>query len=186
MNNEVFEKSIILVGPPASGKSTLSARLSLETGFKEISVDYYRNRYRKNHNGQYTENDKLEIYREILGDLKEPAIISFGGGDGMFNDKQCESKFRNGISNFSNVILLMYSNDKEETINELVRRRTNEFNIQDDHVINDIAGDIKRIVNNNKFDEFCTDTVYTKNKNIDDITDEILNVCKEKVKNHQK
>ena len=186
MNNEIFEKSIILVGPPAIGKSTLSDRLSLETGFKEISVDSYRNRYRKEHGNHFTEYDKIEVYREILGDLKEPSIISFGGGDGMFDDKQYESMFRDGISKFSNVILLEYSNDKEETINELVKRRINEFNIQDDNVINSISGDIKRIVNNNKFSEFCTDIVYTKNKSIDDISDEILSVCKEKVKNHQK
>ncbi len=189
MNRDILENSVILVGPPACGKSTISRRLQKELDLEEVSIDRIRNAWRHEHKKKYNELDKYKLVIGALSNLKRPSVISFGGGDGMFRNKTLQAMFNIAISKFPHVIELGYSEDKNETIEELYKRACNDTGrfgpakrIDDEEkrkeFIEDnkkrIKDDLTNIVMNNHFSDFCTTTIYTKGLTPDEVCEEVL------------
>ena len=131
--NDVFAKSIILVGGMAIGKSTIAQHLNETTNMPIISTDAVRCEILESIPG-YSFEKQLQIRREkgfkgemeylipysniaiskIIDELSTPSIIDMGA---IFSN-QLDAELIKKIQLFKNVILL-YSNN----ISEVLKRR---------------------------------------------------------------
>ena len=176
--DEIYNKSIILIGGMAIGKSTIAKELSKKTGMKYISTDAYKDRILEA-NPDYSFEKQLKIrekygfkgekefllpyllesFKQLLDNLKEPSIIDVGALSTFIIDEE----LRNKLSNYKQIINL-YS----ENIDEILKRRNIDKNSE--------LGIIYQESHNNLINEdISTKSINIDNKNIEEIIKEITN-----------
>jgi shikimate kinase len=126
--------SIILIGPLATGKTTIGKPLAealgmtwielddLRWGYKaEIGYDNdYANKLRQEGGysavGAYWKPFELHVVERVLQDYPTDHIISFGAGNSVYDDPAMLERAKKALAAFPNVILLLPSENAEESI----------------------------------------------------------------------
>ncbi|MEG0022179.1 MAG: hypothetical protein RSB77_05330 [Bacilli bacterium] len=129
----VFENSILLIGPPSVGKSSLSRILSEKTSMPTVSLDdsrdkyYYELGYDRNYaNKLKMEEGILARYKywkqfeahhvsKFLPNIPEESIIKFEASQTVYEDPELFMKVSNEIKKYNNVILLLPDIDLHES-----------------------------------------------------------------------
>lgn len=176
--NDVYNKSIILIGGMAIGKSTIAKELSKKYDMPYISTDAYkekildedkeysfekqliiREKYGYKGEKEFLLPYLLKSFKQLLDNLKEPSIIDVGALSTFVVDEE----LRNKLSNFNNIIYLY-----TENIDEILKRR----NIDEDSELGNIY---KETHNNLINEEISTKSINVDNKSIEEIISEITN-----------
>lgn len=129
---EVYDNSILLIGPPNVGKSEVSSLLSEITGLPMVSLESTRDKYYneigydkeyatklKREEGflaRYKYWKKFESYHvsKFLPTLKEPSIIKFEASQTVYEDEDLFNAVKRAMENFKNVILLLPDIDLQD------------------------------------------------------------------------
>ena len=176
--SDVLSNSIIFIGPMGSLKSSTSSVVNSVLNMPKISLDdretlkeYYNKR------SEFEDFKDFEFYlsSSVLTNLKVPAIIDFGAGHSVYEDPIMFYEFQKLMSRFSNVVYLIPSLDKEESIqilNErLLERNPNEspetFNANKHFInmpCNEGVSTIREVTGSKDIQEIC-DEVISKIQN---------------------
>lgn len=168
---EVLKNSILMIGPMGIGKSTISNLISSLLNIPIISLDdrqklvtYYSKRK------EFSNFKDFEFFltSSVLTELKESTIIDFGAGHSIYENPIMFYEFKRLISKFANIVYMIPSKDKEESIKILNEKLT--YRNPDERVLNDN----KHFVNMHCNDEVATIKIYTKDKSSEDICREII------------
>ena len=182
IDSNILENSIILIGPMGSGKSTIANLLCKKCNMPHVSLDS-----REQLSSLYEQRQNFDSFKEfeffltgtVLTNLPEPVIIDFGAGHSIYEDAAMFLEMQSLISRFDNVILLIPSEDKEESIAILNERKGIESGSGRDF-------DNRHFVNMPCNYELATLTVYTKDKTPDQISNEIISQIKQKENSNRK
>ena len=181
-----MQSSIILIGPPQSGKSTLARLLSTKLGLPRVSLDqarwdYYREigyddilaAHIRETGGfvalvfYWKEFDAYAVER-VLADYPN-SVIDFGAGHSVYESKELFERVRKALDPYPNVILILPSPDSEESI-KILDERTK-------HLVGTYGQGFNwneyfiRQPSNGALAKF---TVYTQGKTPDETCDEII------------
>lgn len=129
---DVYNKSILLIGPPNVGKSEVSSILSEKTNLPivvlEDSRDKYYNEigYDKKYANKLKREDgvlarykywkKFESYHisKVLPTIKEPSIIKFEASYTVYEDEDLFNAVKDVMKNFKNIVLLLPDIDLQD------------------------------------------------------------------------
>ena len=175
-NSELYEKSILLIGPSGMGKTTISEELSKKTGMGVVHLDRIANEERRmGIRGRFASNDeyKLYLFNRLIDNAKRNnscGIVDFGAGHSIFESEEKFMEAKELLGNFQNIILLQYSDDIEESLEVINARSTGD------------TRDNFRFLTSECNTELATITIYTKEKTKEEIADEIIEKIKSKDK----
>jgi shikimate kinase len=131
---------IILIGPSSTGKSTLGKLLAEELNLPQCSLDCFRWEYFKragydcelaqkfaNNNGvlgliEYWKPFEADVVERVLAEHRN-CVIDFGAGHSIYEDKTLFERVQKALSTYKNVVLILPSPDKAESIEVLVERK---------------------------------------------------------------
>lgn len=129
---DVYEDSILLIGPPNVGKSVVGSILSERTGLPMISLESTRDKYYneigydkeyanklKKEDGflaRYKYWKKFESYHvsRFLPTILEPSIIKFDATQTVYEDEKLFKDVKDEIEKFKNVVLLLPDIDLQD------------------------------------------------------------------------
>lgn len=129
---DVYNESILLIGPPNVGKSEVSAILSERTNLKVVSLESTRDKYYneigydkkyanklKKEEGflaRYKYWKKFESYHvsKFLPTLKEPSIVKFEASQTVYEDEALFNEVKNVMKKFKNIVLLLPDIDLQD------------------------------------------------------------------------
>ena len=174
-NSNLYEKSILLIGPSGIGKTTIAKELSKKTGLEQLSLDRVANEDRRNGiSGKFPTRDdyKLYLFNKVIENAKRNksyGIVDFGAGHSVFESEEKFMKAQELLSDFQNIVLLQYSDDIDESLKVINARSTGD--IKDNFLF--ITSDCNT--------SLATMIVYTKDKTIDEIAEEIIERMKSKI-----
>ena len=176
---------IVLIGPMNAGKSTqgrlLAAALGLpQCAMDDVRWDYYAEiGYDKEHARQIHDAEGfLGLYRywkpfeihaleRVLAERRD-CVIDLGAGHSVYEDDALFARARAALAPFANVVLLLPSEDPEESIRVLRARgggsapAPNEFDF------------VAHFVRHPSNQDLATVVVYTEGKTPEETRDEIL------------
>ena len=197
----IFNKSIVLIGPVAAGKSTISEiiqRQKNELGLVHMPLDktsefylnYYGYDFSKGRNlmksGSYQEYlnyrqlFNFQYIKSLIDNIDRPYLLEFGGSDTITSTNEDSEELKSMLREFKNVVLLLPSKDKKYSEQILERRVT--------HLVDESMGKFLKFVNRQLlqdgfYEEVVTSTVYTESKTPEEVAYEILELVKNK--NHK-
>lgn len=179
--NKLYTDSIILIGPSGAGKSTVAEELRKITYLPRLSLDRIANADRRNgvmRNFNSPDEYNLSLIQKVLdAAVKEgvPGIVDFGAGHSVYRSKEIFEKVKKLLSNFDNVVLLLPSENIEESIDIMAKRSTGDYSTNREFILSPC----------NK--ELATMTVYGNNRTPEEIAKDILDRIKDsKNKNNDK
>lgn len=187
-----MKSEIILIGPPRTGKSTIGRLLAKKLGVKQLSLDderweYYKEigydeelakRIRKTGGFvslvfYWKQFDAYAVER-LLKDHSN-CIFDFGAGHSIYESQELFNRVQSILSTYSNVVLILPSEDKEKSI-QILNERTS-----------DLIGSYGQGFNWNEYFihhpsnyKLAKHIVYTKGKTPQETCDEILRTIKSK------
>lgn len=178
IDDKILENSILLIGPMGSGKTTMGNLLSEKLNMQQISLDHREQLaqlYKKS--GHFKNFKEFEFFltSTVLTHLQEPSVVDFGAGHSIYEDPFMFLEMKHLIEQFSHVILLMPSEEKEESLSILNEQKGIEEGSQR-------AKDNTHFVYSSCNEKLATLIQYTKGKNPSEITDELLMKLEEKTK----
>lgn len=180
MNDSILD--IVLIGPVRAGKSTIGKLLADALGLPQVSLDekrwaYYReigydedfaNSVRQ-HGGFLA----LVLYRNLfdaysverlLSDYQN-CVIDFGAG--VYESLESLGRVKKALAFYPNVILLLPSENKEESLEILAKR--------DPNPPKDLTFDFNaHFINHHTYADLVKYVVYTKEKTPQETCEEIL------------
>lgn len=121
---------IILIGPMATGKSTVAQALAKELGLRQVPMDKVRFYYyfkkgfsleKQNSISEFSEVIKywkpyeVDAVREIIKDFPD-AVIDFGAGHSYYQDENQFKEVESVLSPLPNVFLILPCLDKENAL----------------------------------------------------------------------
>lgn len=130
--DEVYNDSILLIGPPNVGKSVIGDLLSERVGLPLVSLEGTRDKYYneigydkkyaiklKREEGilaRYKYWKKFESYHvsKFLPTIKEPSIIKFEASQTVYEDEELFKAVQQSMKDFKNVILLLPDIDLQD------------------------------------------------------------------------
>lgn len=127
------------------------------------------------------ENEPWKIVERIPiddSDFIQPTIIDFGAGHSVYENPIMFYEFQKLISRFSNVVYMLPSEDKEESI-KILNKRVIERNPNEPE---SSLNNNRHFVSINCNDRLSTIKTYTKDKSLEEICYEILKKYKKKVR----
>lgn len=179
--SKLYTDSIILIGPSGAGKSTVAEELRKITYLPRLSLDRIANADRRNgvmRNFNSPDEYNLSLLQKVLNAaVKEgvPGIVDFGAGHSVYRSKEIFEKVKKLLSNFDNVVLLLPSENIEESIDIMAKRSTGDYSTNREFILSPC----------NK--ELATMTVYGNNRIPEEIAKDILDRIKDsKNKNNDK
>ena len=179
--SKLYTDSIILIGPSGAGKSTVAEELRKITYLPRLSLDRIANADRRNgvmRNFNSPDEYNLSLLQKVLdAAVKEgvPGIVDFGAGHSVYKSKEIFEKVKKLLSNFDNVVLLLPSENIEESIDIMAKRSTGDYSTNREFILSPC----------NK--ELATMTVYGNNRTPEEIAKDILDRIKDsKNKNNDK
>lgn len=130
---------IILIGSIRAGKTTVAALLAKKLGLPQRSMDEFRWKYyqEKNYDEELAKQIReqegfLGIYRywkpfeayavERLLSEYSNCVVDFGGGHSVYEDDELFQKVQQILEPYRNVVLILPSPDREESIQILNER----------------------------------------------------------------
>lgn len=179
ISEDVLENSIILIGPMGTGKSTISKMFSEDMNMESISLDD-RNKLKDLYQYENSFNNfkdfEFFLTGNVLTSLDKPSIIDFGAGHSVYEDPILFFEIKSLIDKFDNVVLLLPSKDKNESLNILNERR----NIEK---YSSKYFDNKHFVYSPYNEILAKDIVYTKDKSKKEVLLEIKDFVKKGLNN---
>lgn len=172
INEDVLTNSILLIGPMGAGKSTISKRLQEDLQLPRISLDDRETLssiyLKRNHFANFKE---FEFYltSNVLSSLKEPTIIDFGAGHSIYENPLMFYEMKKFLSRFQNIVFLIPSQDKEESLSIINQRL-----VQKGNSTRNQLNDNSHFVYSPCNEMFATLTEYTFNMTPDQISTDIL------------
>lgn len=136
-----YSLPIILTGPMAAGKSSVATELAKLTGIPRVPMDRVRWCYyfqagfsleKESLLGSFAEAMaywkpfEVEAVKKIITDFSQ-SIIDFGAGHSYFTEETQFNMVNSYLASVQNVLLLLPSNDKDESLvicNERLKIRT--------------------------------------------------------------
>ena len=176
IDQNILEKSIILIGPMGSGKSTIANLLCKKYNMPHISLDsreQLSNLYERRHDFDSFKKFEFFLTGKVLTNLLEPTIIDFGAGHSIYEDVVMFLEMKSLISRFKNVILLIPSENKEESVAILNERKGIKSGSRQDF-------DNRHFIDMPCNYELATIIEYTKDKTPEHISNEIINQISQK------
>ena len=171
IDENIIKNSVLLIGPMGTGKSTLSKMISTNLQMPRISLDN-REQLKSFYDKRNYFNDfkDFEFYLtcSILTNLTEPSVIDFGAGHSVYENPIMFFEFQKLISKFSNVVYIIPSENKEESIQILNDRLTSR------NVSLKELNDNKHFISMPCNEQLATITLYTKNKNPEQTCEELM------------
>jgi hypothetical protein len=179
-----MKSDIILIGAIGAGKSTVGSLLAKRLNIPQYSMDdlrlgYYKEigydeelaKHKRESEGfwgiyQYWKPFEVYAVERILSDY-DHCVMDFGAGHSVYEDDALFQRVQKVLAPYSNVILLMPSPDRDESVQILNQR--NEYVSDDQPNINE------HFVKHPSNDRLATFTVYTTGKTPKDTCEEILN-----------
>src|ERR1051325_2390846 len=173
---------IILIGPIGIGKSTLGKLLSLALEKPQVSMDdlrwaYYKQiGYDEERAEQLrSEGGFLKLYQywkpfeaysvERLLEEHSNCIIDFGAGHSVYEDDALFTRVQKVLEPYRNVILLLPSQDLDESV-QLLKARGGE-------VVDNDVDFVEHFVKHHSNHDLAKMVVYTKGKTPEQTRDEI-------------
>lgn len=173
MNKRLYDESIILIGPSGAGKSTIANELCRLTGMRRLCLDSIANKARETKiMDKYKSADEFNHYMiaRVLNKVKEEnvyGIVDFGAGHSVFDDKETFDKVKSLLKPFKNIVLLLPSEDIEQSLNILEKRSTG-----------NTKGN-RKFIESSCNQELATMIIYENNKTPEEVALEILRRIKE-------
>ena len=183
--NEVYEKSILLIGPANVNKNVIANELSDRLNMPVVSLDTYREKYYKdlNYDKKYAsklkrENGELARYEyskpfeahyisKFLCDVETPSIIKFESTQTVYEEHDLFAKVYCSMSIFSNVILLLPDVDLQDCWHQINR-------LSKVPVGSDLSRLNWHLVSSPCNSNLATCTIYICDKKTNEVADEIL------------
>lgn len=178
-----MKTNIILIGPVGIGKSTIAELISMKTGLLRRSLDELRWHYydeiccdrglarqkwiTEGFWGLYRYWKPFEAYavKRILEDFDD-CIFDFGGGHSVYEDEALFEQVRTLLSPYPNVVLVIPSPDRDESIRILNER--NNFGSDSQREVNE------HFIRHPSNYDLAKHIVYTRDKEPKEICEEIL------------
>lgn len=181
-----MSKDIILIGPIGAGKSTQGERLSKRLRLPQVQVDRVKWPYYEeigfdqefddmlgNQAGfwaryLYWKEFECHAVERILAE-HEHCVIDFGGGHSVYENNNHFARIRSALEPYRNVVLLIPSDDVEESLQILADRKDrrtepNTYNINEHFLRHHSNYDLAKHI------------VCTKNRTPEQTTDDLLDV----------
>ena len=179
--SKLYTDSIILIGPSGAGKSTVAEELRKITYLPRLSLDRIANADRRNgvmRNFNSPDEYNLSLIQKVLdAAVKEgtPGIVDFGAGHSVYRSKEIFEKVKKLLSNFDNVVLLLPSENIEESIDIMAKRSTGDYSTNREFILSPCNKGLASF------------TVYGNNRTPEEIAKDILSRIKDrKTKNNDK
>jgi hypothetical protein len=187
-----MNSTIILIGPLGAGKTTVGQLLAAKLGLPLCSVDNVRQHYyeKVGYNQslaseiassdqgvggvlRYSKPFEAQMVEMVLADYRH-SIIDFGASNSVYDDEDLLTQVENAMAPYSNVILLLPSPNKDESIEilkaRLIRMLTEAGKTYTDELFELNKYFIQHPANRQLAKQF----VYTKDKTPESICDEII------------
>jgi len=181
--------TIILIGPPEVGKTTVGALLKEKLKIGQVSLDwlrfgYYKEiGYDKSLANKLRESDlealisywqKFDVYAvaRVLSEYRN-CVIDFGAIHSVYDDSKLLDIVRNILKPYVNVILLLPTPTKEENIRVLLERKSRRYNLTWEEV-QMWERVIRRFIYNQSNYILAKETVYTYGKSQKEILKDML------------
>lgn len=172
--SKLYTDSIILIGPSGAGKSTVAEELRKITYMPRLCLDRIanadrRNGVRKNFNSSDEYN--LSLLQKVLDAAKKedvPGIVDFGAGHSVYRSKEIFEKVKKLLIDFDNVILLLPSEDVEESIKIMAERSTGDYSTNKEFLLSPCNKDLSTMI------------IYGNNRTPEEIANDILNKIKDR------
>ncbi|WP_028855785.1 shikimate kinase [Psychrilyobacter atlanticus] len=176
-----MKKDIILIGPVGTGKSTIGKLLSKDLGIPQASLDDIRWKIYKESGYDFELADEIMQREGFLGiyrywkpfeaysvkralELYPDHIHDFGAGQSVYEDEELFKEVQNALEPYSNIVLLLPSEDREKCLQILFERTQFEHN--------------SLFINNPSNEKLAKIIVYTDGKKLKEITEEIIRKVK--------
>lgn len=180
MDNKIYSDSILLIGPMGTGKSTIAKELANIKKLEYINLDEIREGHLQvirtygidpfsEKHIHITKQNELQLVQNILSNLSNPSIIDFAAGSTEPYNQESFDRMQSLFEKFENVILLLPSENIEESI-EILTERIKARNNDDVKFLEQNIRFLKSPTNK----VLATMTCYTKNKTPQETAKEIL------------
>jgi shikimate kinase len=179
---------IILIGPSGVGKSTVGKLLAERLGIPQISLDelrwgYYKEvgfdenlaRQIRSTQGfpgliQYWARFNVHAVERVLAEHHN-CVIDFGAGHSIYEDEDDFKRVQLMLAPYNNVILLLPSEDVDESIRILTARQQQLAPIADRGIIGSI---MEHHIRHHSNPDLAKMIIYTEDKTFQEICDEII------------
>ncbi len=181
--SSVEPSEIILIGPKLTGKTTIGRMLADALHLPQVSLDDIGRDYLSETDFDLNTLHKVDKEEGIFGALRymrpyeahmveralqdhHHCVMDFGGGHSVYDDDENFQRVQKALAPYSNVILLLPSPDKAESIRILSQRW--EMDVASERKLQ------RLLVTHDSFQRLAKQTVYTKDKTLEAISDEAL------------
>lgn len=180
MDDKIYSNSILLIGPMGTGKSTIANELAnikklecinldeIREGFlqaiRTYGIDPFSEKYI-----HITKQNELQLVQHILSNLTNPSIIDFAAGSTEPYNQESFDRIQSLFKKFKNVVLLLPSENIEESI-EILTERIKARNNDDTKFLEQNIKFLKSPANK----ILATMTCFTKDKTPQETAREIL------------
>lgn len=183
--DEVYKKSILIIGPANSCKAIVASLLSEKTNMPIVSLNNSREKYycdleydKKHANKLKKENGELARYEynkpfeahyitSFLDEIKECSIIKFESTQTVYEQPELFEKVYNSIKKFNNIILLLPDIDLQDSWHQI--NKTSKVPVG-----SDLSKLNWHLVSSPCNSNLATYTVYMCGKNKEEIVNEII------------
>ena len=171
---DVAQNSILIIGPIGVGKTTTARMISINLNMPQISLDN-REQLKQFYSNSKSFNSfkDFEFYLtgSVLTSLREPCIIDFGAGHSVYENPIMFYEISKLISKFANIVYMIPSENKEESIDFLNSRILGRNN--------------RHLISMPCNEQLATIIQYTKDKSPEQISKEIIDkVAMNSMKEH--
>jgi len=195
------EASIVLIGPSASGKSTVGRLVANRLGwtfvdlddlrsawYPEFGIDPEAERAAWERDGlagliAYWKPFELLSVERVMREYPRETVIAFGGGQSVYTEHAGIARAASALAVAGRVLLLVPDSDPEQAIDILMRRIAGDPDVRAD--IDDIEGFLREFrpivmaqLRSESNQRLATDRVVTGDRGPDDVAREIIELLR--------